>query len=746
MIGSFEPAHALLSISADAADTYRYTFEAPPGVPVSDAEREPYAARATVASIDGDFFSPDTTDTSVRNVAELFLRTALPSAIKLQLEQWATSVSPHAAVLVVAASTTEMADLPWELLSPGLGGRLFVVRMGPAASPKAPGLEQLRMFVTGWMTLPGGSMLPGVAKELNEIPRQIDDERIEILSLVSPSFGQFSSEIVKANPHLLHMAVALGFDTDEARVSTLRLDPVSGASTDNSDHAESVELVTDDDLIALLSDTKDLRLCVLNTQPNPPIADAPLYRKLSNELGIAVVGWTGICADAIAADFALFLYQRLAEGSSLPEAVRSFTSRVAASQWVTGGLPTVWIPSLEWVTDPVLLEPEPEPTSRGAVAEPTTLETEPIVPRISVDFRPQESLFPSLLINGHDPIRSLTITANGAFDARIELECDIGGRSSSYNWTQSLVRGPNPLLPKRIGFPVLYELIHSREPRMVTFQASVWVDDTLVAQTTELVRWRAEREWLDSEDSYAYLSSFVLPMSKAIAVLVHDAEGVLAQIGDPLQSFSGDRNDEVEASAVADLQMKAIYQALRGWSLKYITPPGTPVYVLDPSDDPKKDPDLSGSSPVGRERRSVMSGQLVRLPEDIVERRHATCHDLALLFAAAAEYVDLRPILVLIPGHTFFGFWRDKRFQERFWQSDPNLVKGFGDTWMIPAERLPRLVEDEEISVVEATLVTNPIATYEQAKRRAERYVQNRIDAAVDVRRSRGYIQPLSLG
>lgn len=370
--------------------------------------------------IDPEFLNPETTDTTVRTVAELFLTTALPSATRLQLEQWAASVSQRAPVLIVAAIPT-VADLPWELLSPGLGGRLFVVRMAPVASPKAPRLEKLRMLVTGWMTLPGGTKLPGVERELNEIARQIDDERIAIQSLISPSLDQFNSEVLIANPHVLHIASALGFDTDEARVSTLRLVPVSGASLDSPEFLESVERITDDDLIALLSKTKDLRLCVLNTQPYPPIADAPRYRKLSNKLGIAVVGWTGGSSDAIAADFALFLYQRLAEGSTLPEAVRSFTSRIAASQWVEGGLPTVWIPSLEWITDSVLMEPESEQIYRDAVAEPTTVEPESFVPKISVDFRPQESLFPSLLINGHDPIRSLTITANGVNRLRVDF-------------------------------------------------------------------------------------------------------------------------------------------------------------------------------------------------------------------------------------------------------------------------------------------------------------------------------------
>jgi hypothetical protein len=250
----------------------------------------------------------------------------------------------------------------------------------------------------------------------------------------------------------------------------------------------------------------------------------------------------------------------------------------------------------------------------------------------------------------------------------------------------------------------------------------------------------------EQSGGFALLPSFVVPMSQAVADLVRDAERILSQIGHPRDRFSGYCKNQAERTDNTDLQMKAIFQALRDRELKYITPPGSPVYVPNPTtleleDEEARHVTENSSSPAG------ISGQLVRLPDDIVQRGHGTCHDLALFLAAAAEYVNLRPLLVLLPGHTFFGLWLDHHVHDNFWRttkSDHRVFRStIGDRWMILQSELKELVKKDYVRLLEATYVTNRYATYEQARRQGETYLQRSLDAAIDVRASRRQIQSL---
>jgi hypothetical protein len=51
------------------------------------------------------------------------------------------------------------------------------------------------------------------------------------------------------------------------------------------------------------------------------------------------------------------------------------------------------------------------------------------------------------------------------------------------------------------------------------------------------------------------------------------------------------------------------------------------------------------------------TGQKIRLPREVVESQRGTCLDLALLYAAMIEHVGVNPLIVLVPGHAFPGYW-----------------------------------------------------------------------------------------
>ena len=53
--------------------------------------------------------------------------------------------------------------------------------------------------------------------------------------------------------------------------------------------------------------------------------------------------------------------------------------------------------------------------------------------------------------------------------------------------------------------------------------------------------------------------------------------------------------------------------------------------------------------------------QRVRTPSDVLESKRGTCLDLALCFAACLEYIDLRPVIFLLYGHAFPGYFRSEK-------------------------------------------------------------------------------------
>jgi hypothetical protein len=203
---------------------------------------------------------------------------------------------------------------------------------------------------------------------------------------------------------------------------------------------------------------------------------------------------------------------------------------------------------------------------------------------------------------------------------------------------------------------------------------------------------------------------------------------VLRATGTPKDAFSGYQQGGPES---VRRQMRAIFLTLRDspFGIKYISPPPGPVY-------------MSGAAP---------RGQLVRFPDEVLERRRGTCHDLTLFFAACAEHVGIHPLIILIPGHTFFGFWTSSADHERFWRavrSDlPRSIR-FGGQWVLDSpDDLEALSEDGSVELVETTLVTQDRARYEDACAEAQGTVRSLsstgLDAVVDVSASRPLIQPV---
>lgn len=198
-------------------------------------------------------------------------------------------------------------------------------------------------------------------------------------------------------------------------------------------------------------------------------------------------------------------------------------------------------------------------------------------------------------------------------------------------------------LAKDIKIPLTASLLRTLlEGLRSTITTRVSIGDRTLYQRVFPITLLAIDEWRDDANCKRFLPSFILPRDPAIRRIITEALPILRALqDDPHAAFRG-YTGITENPELAMQQAQAIWVAL-GYvrKLNYINPP--PSY----------------------ER----GAQRIRFPRDVLADGRGTCLDLALLLAACFEYADLFPVVFLISGHAFVGFWREP--QRRYEMLNP---------------------------------------------------------------------------
>ncbi|MBS0204484.1 MAG: hypothetical protein JSS49_16390 [Planctomycetes bacterium] len=445
--------------------------------------------------------------------------------------------------------------------------------------------------------------------------------------------------------------------------------------------------------------------------------------QLAESLEAVALGWPALVADDTAADFAFSFYQRLREGLTPVEAVQQF----ADTRWTPRAaveFPVVWLPTpawVEWKPMPPPVAPVPAP-----VPAPGAVPTTPSPAVVTIDFQPRPYVNPALLVNFIPALVHLNLKAPSAFigqTADLCISCDTGSGTSTFRHAVKLSIPTNLVPPENVVFPVLHELVDRRaRRRLITFTATV--RDTggrIMDVQTKSTTWMGATEWLNKPEAWKYVPAFVDPLDAGVVSIFEEATRTLRTLGSPQDEFVGYRN--TANSVNVRTQLQAIYQTLRDGRerLTYINPPASPLF--------------EGEKAVG---------QFVRSHSEVVSHRLGSCHDLTLLMAACAEYVGIRPLVILFNGHTFVGFWMTAPAHTNYW-APPKLSP---DSWIIDtAKELLRLVIEEAVLVVETTVLGKPERSFDDACNDGFNYLQQReafMQVAVDVYRARTYgIRPV---
>ncbi len=227
-----------------------------------------------------------------------------------------------------------------------------------------------------------------------------------------------------------------------------------------------------------------------------------------------------------------------------------------------------------------------------------------------------------------------------------------------------------------------------------------------VSQTHEL-RLLPVEQWLGSALMPELLAAYVTPNASAVSTICRlAAEHLMALTGDPsLDGYQTQDPNRVRA------MVAAIYKALRELGIVYSNPPAD----------------------------FEVHGQRVRLAQQVVEQKMATCLDTALLMASCLESCGLHPVLVLVTGHAMVGAWLVNDHCTNMASDDMAYLT-------------KRCVEGvDEMVLVESTMVTvtgNP--TFEEAVQSALdtlRSPEVELTCFIDVKACRlQHVRPIPLG
>ncbi len=202
------------------------------------------------------------------------------------------------------------------------------------------------------------------------------------------------------------------------------------------------------------------------------------------------------------------------------------------------------------------------------------------------------------------------------------------------------------------------------------------------------------------------LAAFIRPNDPAIDVILRDAAGKLAAAkrDTALSGYAGGHKARVWEIA------ESIWAALADRRIAYVLPPAS----------------------------FERTGQKIRGPTDVLERKVGTCLDLSLLYAAALEQAGLNTIVILTAGHAFLGIWLKN--------------EDFSSACIDDMQLLRKRRDLEDVIFVETTLLAREppggfSAAVEQGARHLDEPAEAPLEVAVDVHRCRlRGIHPLALG
>ncbi|HLG99232.1 MAG TPA: hypothetical protein VKX49_23175 [Bryobacteraceae bacterium] len=308
---------------------------------------------------------------------------------------------------------------------------------------------------------------------------------------------------------------------------------------------------------------------------------------------------------------------------------------------------------------------------RDAVAEPGEGAVD------IVWMKPKSELNYSMLHNGERIFEYFMLAKTPPMktlkNVRVQVALCAGAESASFERSKDMPYSYWPL-ENEVRIPLVSGLLRSSRSTVGTnLTVRVTYDGRELIETVP-VRILPIDQWQDDDLNRQWLPSFVFPGDRAVRKVIDQSQRYLVALSDNVASGFGGYQDSDEvlgpdggrSSPVVDNQVRAMWWALiNELPLSYVNPP--PTYS--------------------------QLAQRIRTPSDVLESKRGTCLDLALFFAACLEYIDLRPVIFLLYGHAFPGYFRSERAYD---QLREKLATATEDRaiWMFRGSESYRLILD----------------------------------------------------
>jgi len=292
-----------------------------------------------------------------------------------------------------------------------------------------------------------------------------------------------------------------------------------------------------------------------------------------------------------------------------------------------------------------------------------------------------DSITYATAFNGKSIIRSLVIqsTSEKIFtNVTIEVSIHSLGHALSQTWKSTI----GTLASSAIGFEDLsldfYSELLFQQSETVPAELKIRIieeDVNVLAEAMWNLNLFSADTWLGMKFPREILAAYVQPNHPVLRAVLDDAVSILQRQGE-LVLLSG-----YQVPKHVGPMVSAIYQAVVNRELTYSNPPAS---------------------------WDLPSGQRIRNSQTILEEKVGTCLDTALFFASLLEAIGLYPVVAVIPGHAFVGYWTAASQSE---------VEGFPRWTEKPMTEIMNLVDAGYIELFETTSICKGegLLPYEQA-------------------------------
>jgi len=366
---------------------------------------------------------------------------------------------------------------------------------------------------------------------------------------------------------------------------------------------------------------------------------------------LAALGFQDAFDDSLA-EYAItqLLRQLFAGGFDLPTAFAGVWEEVRAlPESVDATGVTLWLGAPVFVDAATRAAHEARGRALAAATAPASAEVrceiEPFPELNYAVLHNAQPLFRRFVLGCDEPQRTAPLD--------LEVVVHMGDEQARYE-RRIVMQHERENLTRDIHVPLTADVARGvREAISTSLQVRVRQGDRVLYHDSHRLRLLPVDQWRDNRRDGQWLPSFVLPRDPAVVGAVAQAQRYNRVLRDnPTAGFEGyqcvpEGSLDEESLRGVDRQVEALWATLlHDWQLGYINPPPSYSRQLD--------------------------SQRLRMPSTVLADRAGTCIDLALLFAACLELVDIYPVVFLLEGHALPGWWRHPAFRDEYMQMTGN--------------------------------------------------------------------------